>query len=255
MTVLADPVEETRRVIAAADAAGVPLRAMGGVAVALLAPIVGRLRPARTYHDLDLVTAAGQGIRLTAVLAELGYTPVQRFNALNGAERMLFHDPSGRRVDVFVDTVRMCHALRLGDRLDRHPLTLAPADLLLSKLQIVERTARDEQDVLALLVALPLGDDDAAAIALPRLRAVCAGDWGWWRTVDDSLGTMASTWEVAAGDADTDTGLEPEEVRRAADRARALRTDLASAPRSMAWRLRAAIGPRWRWYDLPEEVR
>jgi hypothetical protein len=254
MTVLADPVEETRRVIAAADGAGVPLRAMGGVAVALLAPIVGRLRPARTYHDLDLVTVGGQGVRLTAVLVDLGYTPVQRFNALNGAERMLFHDPSGRRVDVFVDTVRMCHALRLGDRLDRHPLTLAPADLLLSKLQIVERTARDEQDVLALLAALPLGDDDDT-IALPRLRTVCAADWGWWRTVDESLGSMVSAWEVAADDTAADTGLEPEEVRRAADRARALRTDLASAPRTMAWRLRAAIGARWRWYDLPEEVR
>jgi hypothetical protein len=179
---------------------------------------------------------------------------VARFNALNGAERMLFHDPSGRRVDVFVDTVRMCHALRLGDRLDRHPVTLAPADLLLSKLQIIERTPRDEQDMLALLASIPLGDDEDT-IALPRLRAVCAADWGWWRTVDESLGSLAGAWEAAADGDAADTGLELEELRRAADRARNLRAEVASGPRPIGWRIRAAIGPRWRWYDLPEEVR
>ena len=48
------------------------------------------------------------------------------FNALNGARRMLFHDPdSAAQVDVFVDTFEMCHRLPLADGLDRAgPLSL-----------------------------------------------------------------------------------------------------------------------------------
>ncbi len=187
MTTLADPVDEARRIIEASRDAGVTLRVIGGVGVALVAPTIGRFEPRRTYHDIDLVAPAGAA-PVSRVMTALRYEPARAFNTLNGSERLLFQDAGGRRVDVFIDTLRMCHELPFRDRLaSAWPWTLPPADLLLSKLQIVEQTARDAQDVLALLADHELGESASDGIELPRVRQVCGTDWGWWRTVDDNL--------------------------------------------------------------------
>ena len=197
---------------------------------------------------------------IARLMAGLGYGASTGFNALNGAERMLFHDPGGRRVDVFIDTLRMCHELPFRQRLTAWPLTLSPADLLLSKLQIVEFTDRDAQDVLALLADHPLSEADGEGIDVRRIREVCATDWGWWRTVDDNLAGLITRWEMAsatggAGAGAADAGAPTEASSRALERARDLQARLAAAPKSVGWRLRAVVGPRLRWYDSPEEVR
>lgn len=257
--VVANPVDEARRVLQAAHEAAVPLRAVGGIAVAMIAPTIARLQPPRTYHDIDLAAPAGTPA-VSRLMTELGYEPARRFNALNGSERLLFHDASGRRVDVFIDTLRMCHELRFRDRLTVWPLTLSPADLLLSKLQIVELTDRDAQDVLALLADHALTEADRDGIDVRRIREVCGRDWGWWRTVDATLAGLVTRWETAsatgpAAAGTTGAGAPPEASSRALERARDLRARLAAAPKSVGWRLRAVVGPRLRWYDSPEEVR
>lgn len=254
MTTLADPSAEARRIVEAADAAGLPIRVVGGVAIALIAPTVERLRPVRTYHDIDLVAPA-RAPAIARLMAALGYGASTGFNALNGAERMLFHDPGGRRIDVFIDTLRMCHELPFRKRLTAWPLTLSAADLLLSKLQIVEFTDRDAQDVLALLADHGLSESGAEGIDLRRIREVCGRDWGWWRTVDDNLAGLISRWEAAAGTGAEGAGAPPEASSRALERAGDLRADLAASPKSAGWRLRAVVGPRLRWYETPEEVR
>jgi hypothetical protein len=245
MTVLADPVAEAHRLVDLARATGLTLRIVGGIGVAIHAPSIGRADPPRIYHDIDLVAPAGSAA-VARCMSAAGYLPAQRFNALNGSERLLFHDPSGRRIDVFIERITMCHVLDLRDRLTIHPWTLPPADLLLSKLQIVEMTERDAQDVQALLTDRNLSNDDDG-IDRRRLRAVCAADWGWWRTVDGSLARLIERWraETAAN----------ETLAIPIARAVAIRTDLAAAPTSLAWRVRARIGERMRWYELPEEVR
>jgi hypothetical protein len=254
MTTLADPSAEGRRIVEAADAAGLPIRVVGGVGVALIARSVGQLRPIRTYHDIDLAAPA-RAPAIARLMAALGYGGSTEVNALNGAERMLFHDPGGRRIDVFIDTLRMCHELPFRDRLTAWPLTLSPADLLLSKLQIVERTDRDAQDVLALLADHDLTEADHEGIDLRRIREVCGRDWGWWRTIDDNLAGLITRWEQASATGAVGVGAPPEATSTALERARHLRAHLAAAPKSVGWRLRAVVGPRLRWYDSPEEVR
>lgn len=241
----ADPIEEARRILREAEAVGVLLRAIGGVAIALRSPSVAELEPPRTYHDIDLAGRGGSTPAIDALFASLGYEAADRFNKLNGSERLLFHDPGGRRVDVFVDRLRMCHTLELADRLTIDPLTLTPADLLLSKLQIVEMTPRDVQDILALLTDHPLVEVQGKGIDLGRIRSVCASDWAWWRTVTGSLGTLRNGWLRAAS----------ERERAAAESAAVLLRDLREAPKSAAWHARSWLGERKRWYELPEEVR
>lgn len=255
MTVLAptpleDPVAEARRIVEAASAAGLPIRVVGGVGVALVAPSVGRLQPPRTYHDIDLAAPTGAPT-IIRLMTALGYRASTRFNALNGSERLLFHDPGGRRIDVFIDTLRMCHELPFRDRLGAWPWTLPAADLLLSKLQIVELTDRDAQDVLALLTDQELSETGDEGIELPRIRELCGRDWGWWRTVDDNLTSLIGRWTEP-----TPPGTRaPATLAAPVEHARALRKTLATCPKSIGWRARAVVGPRMRWYDLPEEVR
>ena len=246
-----DPIDEAKRILTAAQAASVPLRAMGGVGIGLVCPTVRRLAPPRVYHDIDLAAPSGTP-EISDVLLGLGYDPARRFNTLNGAERLLFHDPTGRRIDVFIGTLRMCHTLSLRGAFTEPSWSLPPADLVLSKLQIVEQTERDGQDLLALFADFALTGSDPAGIAIDRVRRVCAEDWGWWRTVDDNLGRLSELWRGQRVDAD-------EAMRGVLDlasgRATALRAELATASKSVGWRVRAMIGPRRRWYDLPEEVR
>jgi hypothetical protein len=248
--VLADPVEETRRILVAAQATGIPVRAIGGIGVALQAPSIRSLEPVRTYHDMDLVGAAPRG-PIEALIADLGYLPSRQFNTLNGAERLLFHDASGRRIDVFLDTLRMCHELPFRDRLEIDPWTLPLADLLLTKLQIITLTDRDAQDAAALLADHELTEDDAG-IGLARIRAMCATDWGWWRTVDDNLRRLVERWPADAAASPPDARVI---IGTALIRADSLRERLVSARKSVAWQLRAIVGERVRWYDEPEEVR
>lgn len=254
MTVLADPIAETCRIVEAGRAAGLSIRAVGGVAVALIAPTIATLEPRRSYHDIDLAAPAGTA-QVARTIAALGYEPARTFNTLNGSERLLFHDPQGRRVDVFLDALRMCHVLPLQGRLELAgwPVTVSPADLLLSKLQIVELTDRDAQDVLALLVDHDLTEAQGQGIELDRIREVCGRDWGWWQTVHRNLVALITRWNRAA-----EASLDPASIgplATARDRARSLLEVLEACPKSTGWRLRAVIGPRMRWYEVPEEVR
>lgn len=250
--ILQDPVEEALRVLGRAEERGVPLRVIGGIAVALRAPSVRTADPPRTYHDLDLAGRKSHGRDIVRLLEDEGYEPHVRFNTLSGSSRLLFFDPvHERRVDVFLDRLEMCHALQFAERMLMDRQTLTPADLLLSKLQIAKLTDRDAIDVAALLADHPIVESDAAStagIALDRLLAVCANDWGWWRTVTGNLETLESMWAAGSGGRGPDLTL-------ARDRAKQLMDALRKSSKGLRWKARAAVGERVRWYQEPEEVR
>ena len=67
---------------------------------------------------------------------------------------MYFTAPSGRPIDVMVDRLSMCHTLDFKASFGSSSMTLDPADLLLSKLQIVELNAKDAHDIFHLLSGL-----------------------------------------------------------------------------------------------------
>jgi hypothetical protein len=146
----------------------------------------------------------------------------------------------------------MCHTLPFARRLTIDADTLPLADLVLTKLQIVELTERDAQDLAALFADHPLTEDEAG-IAVPRLAGICSGDWGWWRTVTRNLTSLVERWQSARHEGHDDDHVAV--LGTAAARATELARRLDAVPKSIRWRARAGIGERLLWYDEPEEVR
>ena len=245
--ILSGVVEEARRVVEEAERAGVGLRLLGGVAVRLRAG--ERLHPAflREYADLDFIAPRGSSAEVQRFFGEQGYVPQVRFNTLYGKERLLFFDEgNGRQVDVLVGDFRMCHRIPLGERLQKEPLTIPLAELLLTKLQIVELNEKDVRDALALLHAHEVGEGDGDRVNAARVAGLCAADWGLWRTFTANLGSLGGHLGRY--------GLSPEDEERVRGRIGALQERVEREPKPLAWRLRARIGDRKRWYELPEEV-
>jgi Uncharacterised nucleotidyltransferase len=241
----ADVVAEARRILARAEAEQVPLRLLGGVAIKLRAP--GELPSAfaRSYADLDFVTTKKAVGRTTDLLRSEGYVPHTAFNALHGGERLLFFDDdNGRQVDVFVGAFSMCHKIPLDARIEVDPTSIPLAELLLTKLQVIELNEKDIRDTLALLHDHPIGEEDGHVLNGGRVAALCAADWGLWRTITGNLVScraFADTYEVP------ERSLLDERIDGLLER-------IEGEPKSRAWRLRAKIGDRKRWYELPEEV-
>ena len=104
---------EALRIGDLAASRGVPLRVVGGVAVALHTS--GEVHPAlrRTYRDIDLVTKRRGDREALKLLIDAGYVSNERFNSLVGVHnRLVVYDTqNGRQLDVFVGEFKMCHAI------------------------------------------------------------------------------------------------------------------------------------------------
>ena len=242
-----DMAEEALRVTEEADRENLALRLLGGVAIKLRAK--DGLNPAfeREYADLDWIVPRGTSRDAQRFFEALGYSPQVRFNTIYGRERLLFFDERhGRQVDILVGAFKMCHEIRLGERLTLEPVTVPLAELLLTKLQIIELNEKDVRDALALLYDHPVEDEDGDAINGAHIARLCASDWGLWRTFTanlDSLGDHLGRYD-----------LPDEDKRRITERIRELQARIEDEPKSFGWKMRAKIGDRKRWYDLPEEV-
>ena len=236
---------EALRLLGEVDARGLRARLIGGMAIRLLADDRMPTAYERPIQDLDFIVAKRAARDLGRMIVEAGYVADERFNALNGARRMLFLDPAhGRQVDVFVESFEMCHALPLAERIDVRPRTLPAADVLMTKLQIVELNAKDRGDLYALLASHDVRAGDEDAIAVDRIVSLTAGDWGLQHTFELNLARLREG-----------LGEVPEDVRDAvAGRIDALARAMDEAPKSRKWKVRAKVGERKRWYEEPEEV-
>ena len=257
-----DPLVEALDLVEGAARAGVGLKLLGGLAVRALC----RDYPPRLRRDQDIDMACLSKGRKDAMayLEQAGCEPDRRFNNLNGDRQMYFSAPSGRPVDVMVDHLTMCHTLDFRPGFAELPSTLDVVDLLLSKLQIVEINPKDARDVFHLLarfavsgetppggwLVAPEADDPASGAAIDRTRfeKVLGSDWGWWRTVTKNLALLPTLAAQRDDYIPDEAHIDP-----LANAARLLEI-AEQCPKSLQWKLRAKVGEKVRWYELPEEV-
>jgi hypothetical protein len=140
----------------------------------------------------------------------------------------------------------MCHEIPLGDRLEAEEGTVPLAELMLTKLQIIEVNEKDIRDTVLLFHGHPIADRDGGAVNGAQIAALCASDWGLWRTITANLErcrTHVGDYELPDADRARIEGRFDELLQR-----------IEAEPKSRGWKLRAKVGERKRWYDLPEEV-
>jgi hypothetical protein len=77
-------------------------------------------------------------------------------------------------------------------------------------------------------------------------RRPYASDWGLWRTFTANLEALGGYLERF--------DLKDESKERITERVRTLLGRIEEEPKTFGWKMRAKIGDRKRWYDLPEEV-
>ncbi|HET6747671.1 MAG TPA: hypothetical protein VFL71_00295 [Actinomycetes bacterium] len=235
--------------VEAANREEVPLKLLGGQAVRYLTPDFPPRQ--RDDQDMDFASVSKAKRAVMALLGGLGFEGDRRFNTMHGHKQMYFRSPvDGATADVIMDRLQMCHVLEFGDRIDRLPFTLDVTDLLLSKLQVVEQNEKDVQDIVYLLAAHEVREgDEPGTVGLARFAKVLAEDWGWWRTATGNLDRVV---ELVRGDlarlVPRGAGYDPVE------QAVVLRDHAQSMPKTLKWKLRARLGERVQWYEVPEEV-
>lgn len=181
------------------------------------------------------------------LFTDLGYAPRDVFNALHGDTRLIFNDiENGRRVDIFLDIFEMCHRFDLRERLLIDRYTIPLADLLATKLQVVEITEREYRDIISLLHDHDVGDSDTSETINGRyLAQLCAGDWGIYKTFTINLSNVL----LAVAQYQLDDEYQQVVRKRLQD----LQTRIENVPKTMRWKIRANIGEKVQWYELPEK--
>lgn len=239
---------KAERLISSAEQKGLPLRLLGGLAVRITSPHGSThylLR--RSYADIDLVGLSRDVRRIKDIFLEQGYVSDTRFNALHGETRLIFYDPANdKHIDVFLDQFNMCHKIDLRKRLLPGYKTLTLADLLVTKLQIVQLNTKDMMDIYALILDHEVAvEENSESIDGTYIAGLAGKNWGLFTTLSDNLHRVQEEW---AG------FLEEAEASIVRDRADRLLNWMEAAEKSMAWKIRARIGRRMKWYDLPDEV-
>ncbi len=248
-----DPLTDALVIVQGAEQAGLGLKLLGGLAVRVVCPdYPPRLR---RDQDIDLACLSKERKAVAAHLEQAGCQPDRRFNNLNGDRQMYFTAPSGRPIDVMVDRLTMCHTLDFRPSFRRLPHTVDVVDLLLSKLQIVQLNEKDARDIVQMLSCAPIGNPPVPAstggtppVDAERFCQVLGADWGWWRTVTGNLDKLPGLLAANPGFAQPGMPFDP------AGQATRLRQLAQDAPKSVKWKVRASIGEKARWYELPEEV-
>jgi len=239
--------EEVKRLVDAGRERGTHIRVIGGIAVKLHCPSATHRAMARTYGDIDFIGYRRQRTEISRLMEDMGYQPNRRFNALQGHRRLLFDHPElGYDADFFLDVFPMCHELNLVGRLELGEYTVPIGDLLLSKLQVIELNEKDVIDTYALIYDHDIAERDDLETIDPRPIAKLVGDdWGWYKTLSINVDKVLAL---------ADQYLQGEQREVCVERLTRLRQLLEDAPKSMKWKMRARVGEKKRWYNLPEDV-
>ena len=241
---------ELKHIIKASDEAGILLRVIGSLAFQIHCSEYGYLQEAmgRAYTDIDFGAYRRQTKEIKKLMTGLGYTENREVFIVSEGERSIFDRPEvGLHVDVFYEKLDFCHTIYWADRLEVDAPTIPLAELLLEKMQIVKINEKDIIDTIMLLLEHPLGDIDKETINIKRVAELCSTDWGLWRTTTMNLDKVR---QLAQGYRQ----LKDEQKAHIESQVSAALERIDQEPKSLAWRLRARVGDRVKWYKEVDEV-
>jgi hypothetical protein len=240
-------VAEALRIVDEADTQGIKLRILGSLAYRIHCPEHIELfaRMDRALTDIDFAADKRQSRQIKEFLAASGYVEDERMTVSTDGTRYYFEHPETHLgVDVFMNELFFCHRIPFDGRLDLDRPTIATADLLLEKMQIVELNLKDITDTMILLLEHPIGTaaDGPEVIDATYIAELLRDDWGFYYTLTSNLDKverfLSRAEAIGPAQAEVIRG-RLEEVRRLVEK----------APKSMRWKMRAKIGPKKQWYQ------
>lgn len=241
---------ELRRILDASGAANLTLRVIGSLAFQMHCPRFGYLQQAmgRAYTDIDFAAYRKQAKEIKVLMAGLGYEEDREVFIVSEGDRAIFNNPgNGLHVDVFYDKLDFCHVISWNARLEVDAPTIPLAEMVLEKMQIVKINEKDVIDTIMLLIEHPLGNVDDETINIERIAQLCAQDWGLWRTTTMNLDKVK---QLARGYSQ----LTDEQKRHVSTQVDEALKRIDKEYKSLAWRLRARVGDRVKWYKEVDEV-
>ena len=237
----ANGLEAATQIIDHAESMGVRLRLLGGLAFKRLCPSSNE-RYYRNNKDIDLMGKREDTKKIMMVMETLGYKPREVFNRLNMGQRLIYYDLGNkRRVDLFLDEFVMCHKFNFKESILAGTYTLPITQLVMTKLQVVEKTDKEYLDLIAAFKDFDV-TEGGVGIRGDEIAELCAKDWGIYTTFRKSLESLLARAETLNGD----------ERNLVVPRIQKLIATMGGKPKSLGWRMRARIGEKARWYDLPD---
>ncbi|OGO61489.1 MAG: hypothetical protein A2032_07005 [Chloroflexi bacterium RBG_19FT_COMBO_49_13] len=241
---------ELKRILKASDDAGIILRVIGSLAFQMHCPKFGYLQAAmgRAYTDIDFAAYNRQTKEIQGLMARLGYHENREVFIVSEGERSIFERPElGIHLDVFYEKLAFSHVISWNGRLEVDYPSIPLAEMLLEKMQIVKINEKDVIDTVMLLLEHPLGENDNETINIKLISGLCSTDWGLWRTISMNLDKVRN---LAQGY----TQLRSEQKEKIDAQVKTALARIEQEPKSLAWRLRARVGDRVKWYKDVDEV-
>ena len=240
-----------QEILAAAESEGIVSRLMGGLAVWERCPVSRSMLLSRAERsgDIDFVVSGRDRKRFERLLSsQFGLLIDPQLAQIPTEIHARFYRSDGTRVcDITYDKIVYCHTIDLRGRLDKDPVTIPLAELLLSKLQIVQPSDKDVLDTVALTTEHAFGFADGETINLSVLRSRCASDWGLEHSA------LLSIYHTYGRLLDM-TFLNMELRYATALRLLHLAGVLCVDGKPLRWRLRSLRGAGRRWYNEVESL-
>jgi len=236
-------ITEAQLIARAAGYKGIPVRVLGSAAVALHCTAGQQWILPPSHNVLELGSRANTAPILAEVLQSVGFLPLTKFNESTGGKRLFFRlAESELWADIHCGAYEKYHRVEFDDVLTDEELVLPATQTFLVRLQTVETSDADLRDLIAMLcdheVSIGPSPD---AIDATQITALCADDWGWYRTAIRNLDRLRVLGSGAR--------LSAQPYLR--ERINGLRESIEHAPKSVRWQMRARVGDSVRWYKTP----
>jgi hypothetical protein len=244
-------VDEALTLVRDADAQGIQLRILGSIAYRLQCPNYLHLFQdmKRVLTDVDFGAEKKQNRAIRDFFKARGYVPDEGvYVASEGSRHIYLHKDTKLNVDVFADELNFCHKVPFKGRLQIDSPTICTTDLLLEKMQIVEINLKDFKDTIVLMLEHPLSHRQAGnkSIDTEYIVELMRQDWGFYYTFTRNLKRVPEYLHHVPSLRDSDAELIRSRITDL------LRT-IGAAPKTLGWKMRAAIGTRRKWYQEVSE--
>ncbi|MEM4276505.1 MAG: hypothetical protein QXQ13_03325 [Thermoplasmata archaeon] len=246
-------IDEAVTLVNEAAQRGLILRVMGGMAIYMhsreyetLWRNLARLGT-KVFTDIDFVAYGKQRNQLYEFVQSRGYKTDPRFLYQFGKTRHIFFGGRVPMVEIFYDQLEMNHTVPYAGRLEKDSPTVPLGELMMQKLQVVKINEKDIKDLIVLIRAHEIGEDDNDRININVFDYVdMFNDWGWYYTATMNLNKV----KKFANEYPQLTDQDKADINQKVDR---MLVHIEAKPKSFKWKMRAKVGTKTMWYNPVED--